>query len=201
MRPQKRARRDYFGVGGLEPFWRPERESNPRLILRRDLFYPLNYPGAGKASGDFQLNDNSAGGLEANRGIRLGKEREGRMMGCALAHGDTTGSTDMSFVYLAGAILLEVAGTICMKLSEGFTRLGPSLAIPVFYLASLACLTMALRKLEVSMVYAIWSGVGTALVAAFGIWWFEEALNTVKMVSILLIILGVVGLNLSGGVH
>jgi small multidrug resistance pump len=53
----------------------------------------------------------------------------------------------------------------------------------------------------VSMAYAIWSGVGTALVAAFGIWWFHETLNMVKVVSIGLIIAGVMGLNLSGGVH
>lgn len=107
----------------------------------------------------------------------------------------------MSFVFLAIAIVCEVLGTTCMKLSEGFTKLAPSVAMAVFYIASLGLLTMALKKIEVSIAYAIWSGLGTALIAAIGIVYFSESLTVTKILSLALIIAGVVGLNLGGGVH
>jgi small multidrug resistance pump len=100
--------------------------------------------------------------------------------------------------FLAGAIVLEVAGTTSMKLSEGFTKLVPSVLLFVFYAASFVVLTFALKKIEVSVAYAVWSGVGTTLVAAIGILYFREAATVLKFISILLIIIGVVGLNLSG---
>ncbi len=106
-----------------------------------------------------------------------------------------------SWIYLLLAILLEVAGTTFMKTSGGFTRLGPSAAIFLCYGASLSFLTLALKTIEVSISYAIWSGLGTALITLIGTLAFKEALTPVKVVSILLIILGVVGLNLKGGAH
>ena len=63
-----------------------------------------------------------------------------------------------SWFFLIAAIFLEVAGTVSMKLSAGFSRLVPSLLIFIFYSASFAALTMALKKFDVSVVYAIWSG-------------------------------------------
>lgn len=103
--------------------------------------------------------------------------------------------------FLAGAIALEVAGTISMKLSEGFTKLVPSVLLFVFYATSFVALTLALKKIEVSVAYAVWSGVGTALIAAIGILYFREAVTVLKFISILLIIVGVVGLNISGAKH
>jgi small multidrug resistance pump len=103
--------------------------------------------------------------------------------------------------YLAGAIAFEVAGTTSMKLSEGFTKLLPSVLIFVFYAASFVALTFALKKIEVSVAYAVWAGVGTSLIAAIGILHFHEAVTVLKLVSILLIVVGVVGLNLSATGH
>ena len=100
--------------------------------------------------------------------------------------------------FLAGAIVLEVAGTTAMKLSEGFTRLVPSVLLFVFYAASFVALTFALKKIEVSVAYAVWSGIGTALIAAIGILYFREEATALKFISLLLIIIGVVGLNLGG---
>ncbi|MGB0722214.1 MAG: DMT family transporter [Gammaproteobacteria bacterium] len=102
---------------------------------------------------------------------------------------------------LAGAIVLEVSGTVSMKLSDGFSRLIPSVLIVVFYLASFALLTLALKKIDVGVAYAIWAGVGTALIAVIGVLWFREPYSVLKGVSILLIIAGVIGLNLSGAKH
>jgi len=103
-----------------------------------------------------------------------------------------------SWLYLAGAIALEIAGTVSMKLSEGFTRLVPSILIFVFYVLSFFALTMALKKIDMSIAYAIWAGVGTALIVLIGVAHFKEPLTLIKMVSIGLIIIGVVGLSLNG---
>ena len=100
--------------------------------------------------------------------------------------------------YLDGAIALEVAGTTSMKLSEGFTRIVPSILLFGFYVASFVALTFALRKIDVSIAYAIWSGIGTALIAAIGVLYFRESASFLKFLSISLIILGVVGLSLIG---
>jgi small multidrug resistance pump len=105
----------------------------------------------------------------------------------------------MSWIYLITAIVLEVSGTTCMKISHGFTRLVPSVLMFVFYGLSLSSLTMALKRIEVSVAYAVWSAVGTALIATIGIVWFRETLNLMKVASLGLIILGVVGLHLSHG--
>ena len=104
----------------------------------------------------------------------------------------------MTWVYLFLAIVLEVAGTTNMKLSQGFTKLGPSVAMAVFYALSFGGLTLALKGIDVSVAYAIWSGLGTALIAAIGILWFREPATAMKMLSLGLIVAGVVGLNLSG---
>ena len=101
------------------------------------------------------------------------------------------------WLLLVSAIALEVAGTTSMKLSQGFTRLVPSVLLFVCYVASFVALTLALKTIEVSVAYAVWAGVGTALVAAIGIVYFREELTALKLVSILFIIVGVVGLNLS----
>jgi len=88
-----------------------------------------------------------------------------------------------------------------MKLSEGFTKLVPSIWLFVFYTLSLGMLTLALKRIDVSVAYAVWSGVGTALIATIGVLWFKEPATALKLVSLALIIAGVVGLNLSGGAH
>ena len=98
-------------------------------------------------------------------------------------------------VWLIFAILLEVSGTISMKLSQGFTKLWPSVSMFVFYILSLASLNFALKTVNVSIAYAIWAGVGTALIATIGILWFKEPATAIKLISIALVILGIVGLN------
>ena len=107
----------------------------------------------------------------------------------------------MTWLYLALAILLEVSGTTCMKLSQGFTKLVPSILLFVFYTLSMGMLTLALKRIDVSVAYAVWSGVGTALIATIGVLWFKEPVTALKLMSLGLIIIGVVGLNLSGGAH
>ena len=96
---------------------------------------------------------------------------------------------------LAVAIGFEVAGTTCMRLCEGFTRLTPSVLIFVFYAVSFALNTVVTRVLGLSVVYAVWSGVGTVLTATIGIYYFKEPATAVKLASIGLIVIGVIGLH------
>ena len=103
----------------------------------------------------------------------------------------------MPWFYLFIAIVLEVAGTTCMKLSDGFARITPSVLVCVFYLGSMAMMILAVKTLEIGIVYAIWSGLGTAIITGIGIVYFGESFSLFKAGSVVLIILGVVGLQLS----
>ena len=105
----------------------------------------------------------------------------------------------MHWVFLILAILFEVAGTLCMKLSAGFTKLVPSILMWVFYAACFSLLPLALKKLDVSVAYAVWSGVGTAIIATVGVIYFREPLTLLRVFGLLAIITGVVALNLSAG--
>jgi small multidrug resistance pump len=105
----------------------------------------------------------------------------------------------MAWVLLLAAILLEVCGTTCMKLSEGFTKLVPSLLLFVFYVAAFTCLTFAVKVINISTAYAIWAGLGTALIAVIGFCYFKDDVTPLKIGCIVLIIVGVVGLNLQTG--
>jgi small multidrug resistance pump len=100
------------------------------------------------------------------------------------------------WLYLALGIVFEVLGTVCMKFAEGFTKLWPSVFVFVFYALSLGLLVLVLEKFEVSIAYAIWASAGTALIAVIGIIFFNEPLSVTKVVSILLIIAGILGLEL-----
>jgi small multidrug resistance pump len=106
----------------------------------------------------------------------------------------------MSWLYLVLAIILEVSGTTSMKLSQGFTNILPSVLVFLCYGLSLSALTLALKEIDVSVAYAVWSGLGTALIATVGVLWFREPLTAIKVASLLLIILGVIGLNLGDGI-
>ncbi|WP_445633430.1 multidrug efflux SMR transporter [Nostoc sp. DSM 114161] len=101
----------------------------------------------------------------------------------------------ISWIYLIAAILFEVSGTTCMKLSEGFTKIVPSVLIFVFYGFCFTFLTLALKKLEISIAYSVWAGLGTILVAMIGMIWFRESATLTKLISIALIIIGVIGIN------
>jgi small multidrug resistance pump len=82
-----------------------------------------------------------------------------------------------------------------MKFSQGFTKALPSLLLFVFYGLAFTLLTLALKKIEISVAYAMWSGLGTALIAIVGIYWFQESMTLVKFLSLVAIVAGVVGLN------
>ncbi|WP_369696831.1 multidrug efflux SMR transporter [Streptomyces sp. XD-27] len=104
----------------------------------------------------------------------------------------------MVYVTLAGAILSEILATTAMKYSEGFSRLWPSLGTMVGYLVAFALLAQTLKSMSVGTAYAIWSGAGTAVIAAIGIVFLGESASAAKILGVLLVIAGVVVLNLDG---
>jgi small multidrug resistance pump len=101
-------------------------------------------------------------------------------------------------VLLAFAISAEVAATVSLRYSDGFTNPVPSAIVVAGYATSFWLLSLILRELSVGTTYAIWAGVGTAAVALIGIVALGEPATAIKLGSIALIIAGVIGLNLSG---
>lgn len=101
----------------------------------------------------------------------------------------------MAWSLLAAAIVFEVCGTVCMRLSQGFSQWLPSVLIFVFYACAFALNTLVVRTLDLSVVYAVWSGVGTVATAIIGFWYFKEAATALKLVSISMIVIGVIGLH------
>jgi small multidrug resistance pump len=99
---------------------------------------------------------------------------------------------------LAIAIAVEVGATICLRYSDGFTKPLPSAVVVVGYLISFWLLAQVLKDISVSTAYAVWSGAGTAAVAAIGMTLLGEPATAIKLTSIVLIVVGVIGLNVSG---
>jgi small multidrug resistance pump len=106
-----------------------------------------------------------------------------------------TPSLPQAWWLLSVAIVFEVIGTTCMKLSHGFTQFTPSVVMFACYGVAFTCNTFATKTLDISITYAVWSGVGTVATAAIGMFWFKEPATALKLVCISLIVIGVFGLH------
>ncbi len=102
-------------------------------------------------------------------------------------------------VLLVLAISVEVAATALLPRTAGFTDLGWSAAVLAGYGLSIWLLAVVVRTIPVSIAYAVWSGLGTAIVAVIGYLWLGESMGWIKAASLAMIIAGVVGLNLVQG--
>ncbi|GAA0944764.1 multidrug efflux SMR transporter [Pseudonocardia zijingensis] len=103
----------------------------------------------------------------------------------------------MPWLFLAGAILSEVVATTSLKLSEGFTRLVPSLVVVIGYVAAFGLLSQALaRGMPIGVAYGVWAATGVALVAVAGVVFFGEGMTPVQIGGIALVIAGVLALEL-----
>ncbi len=103
----------------------------------------------------------------------------------------------MSWVILVIAGLLEIGWAIGLKYTEGFSRLWPTLFTIAALVASFALLGVALRTLPVGTAYAVWVGIGAIGTAVFGILVFGEAATPMRLISLVLICAGIVGLKLA----
>jgi small multidrug resistance pump len=104
----------------------------------------------------------------------------------------------LAWILLIIAIAIEVVATALLPRTHGFTNLGWSAAVVLGYGAAIWLLAIVVRTMPVSVAYAIWSGLGTALVAVIGVLFLDEQLGWVKALSLAMIVVGVVGLNLAG---
>ncbi|MCP2262109.1 quaternary ammonium compound-resistance protein SugE [Streptoalloteichus tenebrarius] len=107
----------------------------------------------------------------------------------------------MAWVVLLLSGVFEAVWAIALKLSDGFTRVGWVITFVVAAAISLAGLTWALKTLPVGPAYAVWTGTGAALAAVVGMVWLGDGVSTLKIVSLLLIVAGIIGLNLAGATH
>ncbi|MEG1751298.1 MAG: multidrug efflux SMR transporter [Raoultibacter sp.] len=101
----------------------------------------------------------------------------------------------MPFILLAISIGAEVFGVSMLKLSEGFTILGPSIFTAVGYAISFSLLIIILKKLPLGLVYGIWGGAGTVLTTAIGIIFWGDAFSLFTGLGIALIVVGIYLLN------
>lgn len=102
----------------------------------------------------------------------------------------------MAYIYLAIAIIAEVAATSALKASEEFTKLVPSLIVIVGYGIAFYLLTLVLRSIPVGITYAVWAGVGIVLVAIVGAVLYKQVPDVPAMIGMGLIVAGVVVINL-----
>jgi|SRR6185437_9153021 len=102
-----------------------------------------------------------------------------------------------NWCYLFIAILFGVLGTVSMKFSQGLKKWKPVVSLVIFYFICFIALTLAIRGIDMSIVYAIWSGVGTVLVAIIGVFIFKESVSLRKLISLLLVVMGVLGIHLN----
>lgn len=102
----------------------------------------------------------------------------------------------MAYLYLAIAILAEVAGTSALKASEGFTKLVPSLIVIIGYAAAIYFMTLVIRTFPVGITYAVWSGIGIVLITIMGVILYDEVPDIPAIIGMGLIIAGVVVIHL-----
>ncbi|MGY1437865.1 DMT family transporter [Streptomyces reniochalinae] len=107
----------------------------------------------------------------------------------------------MAWLLVLVAGLLETGFAVCLKLSHGFTKLWPTVAFCAFALGSFGLLTLSLKRLDVGPAYAVWTGIGAAGTAIYGMVFMGDVVSVLKLVSITLVIIGVMGLQLSGSAH
>jgi quaternary ammonium compound-resistance protein SugE len=107
----------------------------------------------------------------------------------------------MPWIYLLLAGLLEVVWAIGLKYTEGFTRLWPSVITASAMLASIVLLAMAVKSLPIGTAYAIWTGIGAVGAVILGIVLFGDSASPLRLACVGLVVLGMVGLKLTGGAH
>jgi len=107
----------------------------------------------------------------------------------------------MAWVLLSIAIAAEILGTLSLKASDGLSKLWPSLGVLFGYATAFTLMAISLKKLDVGITYAIWSGVGIIGAAIGGVIFFDQQLSRMTIIGMAIIIVGVVVMNLGGASH
>ena len=100
-----------------------------------------------------------------------------------------------TYIFLVGAVLFEVCGTMLLPVTKNFTKILPTSALAIFYLTAFYLLTFVVNKLPIAIVYATWSGLGIFTIAIFGYFFFKQSLSWQAVLGLFLIVAGVVLVN------
>ncbi|MFW2831332.1 DMT family transporter [Sphingomonas sp. ID0503] len=101
-----------------------------------------------------------------------------------------------SWLYLGGAISLEIIATSALKAAEGFSRPLPTTIVILAYVGAFYCLSVALRTIPMGVAYAIWSGIGIVVISVVGLFAYKQRLDLPALIGIALILIGTVVINL-----
>ncbi|WP_024621827.1 DMT family transporter [Metaclostridioides mangenotii] len=107
----------------------------------------------------------------------------------------------MGYMHLFFAIIGEIFGTSLLKMSDGFTKLIPTISSMTSFLLSFYFLSMSLKSIQLNTAYAMWSGVGIVITTAVSVFLWKESINFASFAGIGLILVGVIVLNLYGPSH
>jgi len=101
------------------------------------------------------------------------------------------------WILLFVGIGFEVVATTCLKLSQGFTKLWPSIGFVIFFAAAFYLFSLCINHIEIGIAYAVWAGLGIGLIAIVGVLFFSEEINFLKFLAIGMIIMGAIILNMT----
>ena len=104
-----------------------------------------------------------------------------------------------TYIFLVGAVLFEVCGTMLLPVTKNFTKIVPTSALAIFYLTAFYLLTFVVNKLPIAIVYATWSGLGIFTIAILGYIIFKETLSWQSILGLFLIIVGITLVNIYSG--
>lgn len=104
-------------------------------------------------------------------------------------------TTAWVFLLLAG--FFEICFTIALKFSQGFTKLVPSIITVIFIVLSFFSVSQAMKAIPIGTAYAVWAGIGAAGTVVCGILFFGDSYHIIRLLSIFLIIIGIIGLKLA----
>lgn len=105
----------------------------------------------------------------------------------------------MDWVYLILAGIFEIGWASGLKYTEGFSKLVPTVIVLLLMVISFGLLSIAMQTIPIGTAYAVWTGIGAVGVAVIGILYLKESSDTARVISIMLIIVGIIGLKLSHG--
>ena len=101
-----------------------------------------------------------------------------------------------TYVFLVGAVLFEVCGTMLLPVTKNFTKILPTSALAIFYLTAFYLLTFVVNKLPIAIVYATWSGLGIFTIAILGYIFFKQTLSWQSILGLFLIVVGITLVNI-----
>lgn len=103
----------------------------------------------------------------------------------------------LSWIFLLLAGFFEICFTISLKYSGGFTKLVPSIITVIFIVLSFFSVSQAMKTIPIGTAYAVWAGIGAAGTVVTGILLFGDSYHIIRLLSIMLIIIGIIGLKLA----